>query len=43
MCDVCDMLQDICNIVTDTNKMVKTIYKKIHRETESASTEANHK
>jgi hypothetical protein len=43
MCDVCDLLQDICNTVTDTNKMVKTIYKKVIRDTEGASNEAKGK
>lgn len=43
MCDVCDMLRNIQSVVSDTNKMVKNIYHKIHREAPKTSPESNTK
>lgn len=43
MCDVCDMLRDIRGVVSDTNKMVKHIYHKVHREAPKVSPEASTK
>jgi len=43
MCDVCDMLRDIQGIVSDTNKVVKQIYKKLYREPDRAVPEPDKK